>query len=274
VNDWKRAITLDSTTARWRIGLGDLYFRKVDLPKAEVQFNKAVQLAPDSTTARLKLAEIRLLRGAYTEAMQMANEALRLDDQNARAYFLKGWIHREAGDTALAISSYRTAVERDRDFYEAYIALGLIHAAKGDPLALQYYNSAVELRPNSVEAWYDRGMYAQESGSDSLALACYARIKEIDPNNPTAWYNTGYVLLEHLDRPAEARAEFSQAIAVMPTYAAAYYNRGLTYELEGRLDSALTDYKLALALQPTFDLAAEGLGRLQAKGIRIRGTRP
>ncbi len=270
VNDHKRAIQLDSTSTRWRLALGDLYYRHVDLPKAEVQFQHAMRLAPDSNEARLKLSELRLVKGEFVEAMQLANDALRIDDQNARAYFLKGWIHRQAGDTALAISSYRTAVERDPDLYEAYVALGLIHADKQDPLAMQYYNAAIELRPRSVEAWYDKGMFAQETGQDSIALECYARIKEIDPKNPTAWYNTGFVLLEHLDRIPEARAEFNQAIAVLPTYAFAYYNRGLTYELENELDSALVDYKKALALRPDMDLAAEGLSRLQAKGLRVR----
>lgn len=270
VNDWKRAVSLDSTAARWRIALADLYYRKVDLPNAEAQLNSAIAIAPDSSDARLKLAEIKLVKQEFAEAMKLVNEALRLDDQNPKAYFLKGWIHAEAGDTALAISSYQTAAERDRDMYQAYIALGLIHAAKSDPLALQYYNSAIELRPQSVEAWYDKGMYAQENGQDSLAMVCYSKIKEIDPKNATAWYNTGYVLLEHLDRPAEARKEFSQAIAVLPTYAQAYYNRGLTFELEGQLDSALLDYRQALVMKPDFDLPAEGLERLQRKGVRVR----
>jgi len=270
LKDWARAIQLDSTSAIWHIAMGDLYYRRIDLIKAEGEFTKAVRLAPDSTEARLKLAELRLVKREYAEAMRWVNDALRLDDQDPKAYFLKGWIHREAGDTALAISSYRTAVERDPAFYNAYIALGLIMAERHDPLAMQYYNSAIDLRPESVEAWYDRGMYAQEHGQDSVALASYDRIKAIDPKNATAWYNSGYILLEHQHRTKEARAEFSRAITELPTYAQAYYNRGLTFELEGALDSALLDFQRSLALAPDFDLAAEALGRLQEKGVKVR----
>ena len=100
------------TAAAWRIGLGDLYFRIVELQRAEEQFMKAVRLAPDSTEARLKMAEIRLLDKDFPEAMRWVNDALRLEQENPRAYFIKGWIHRQAGDTTLAISSYHTAVER------------------------------------------------------------------------------------------------------------------------------------------------------------------
>lgn len=269
INDWKRAILLDSTNFKWRLGLGDLYYSKADLTNAEIQFTRARILAIDSTEARFKLAELRLVRREYVDAMAEVNDALRIDPQNAKGYFLKGWIHKEAGDTALAISSYRTATERDPKFYDAFMALAGLHNVMQDPLAWQYLNSAVELRPNSVEALYARGLYAQENGQDSIALADYAHIKEVDPNNPTAWYNTGFILLEHQDRFPEARREFSGAILRMPTYAQAYFNRGLTYEFEGKLDSAVTDFKMALAIQPALDDAAHGLDRLQRRGVRI-----
>lgn len=267
--DWKRAIALDSTNASWRIGLGDLYYRKIKVASAEEQFSKAIALDPGGTQARLKLSEMKLLQHRHQEAMTLANEALRIDPRQPRGYFLKGWVHAEAGDTALAISSYQTAVEQDPQFYEAYMSLGLLLASRHDPLAMQYYNTALEIQPRSVEALYDMAMFAQEHGNDSLALRCYDRIKEIEPNYPRAWYNTGFVLLEHKRDLVAARAQFNRAIELLPDYTEAYYSRGLTYELEGRLDSALKDYKQALVLVPGFTLPAEGLGRLEAKGVRV-----
>jgi tetratricopeptide (TPR) repeat protein len=269
VNDWKRAIALDSTNKQYHLALADLFYRKVKVAEAEAQLRKAIGLSAEDTEARLKLSELKLIQREYSEAMELANAALRIDPQHAKGYYLKGWIHMEVGDTALAVSSYRTAVERDPDFYDAYLQMGQLHAAMRDRLAWEYYNSALELRPNSIEAWYGLGMLAQESGQDSLAMVAYARIKEIDPRNPLAWYNSGYVLLELRDQPAAARIEFGQAIKLMPTWADAYYNRGLTYELEDRLDSAYSDYRLALELAPDMTLAAQGLSRLQSRGVRV-----
>lgn len=269
VNDWKRAIALDSTNQQYHLALADLFYRKVKIPEAEAQLRRAISLSESDTEARLKLSELKLIQREYAEAMELANAALRIDPQHAKGYYLKGWIHMEAGDTALAISSYRTAVERDPDFYDAYLQMGQLHAVKLDRLAWEYYNSALELRPRSIEAWYGLGMLAQESGQDSVAMEAYARIKEIDPRNPLAWYNTGYVLLELRDQPGAARVEFAQAIRLVPTWADAYYNRGLTYELQNRLDSAYSDYRLALELAPDMTLAAQGLSRLQSRGVRV-----
>jgi tetratricopeptide (TPR) repeat protein len=269
VNDWKRAITLDPRNAHHHIELADLYYRTLQVAKVEEHLREAMRLAPDESEPRSKLAELKLLQREYQEAMDLVNEALRLDPNHAKGYFLKGWIYKETGDTLTAISSYRTATEQDPMYFDPFLHLGVLHAERREPLAMQYFNSALQLRPNSVEALYGLGMYGQENGMDSLALACYDRIKQVEPNNALPWYNTGFILLEHRKLPAEAREQFAMAIQLLPTYAEAYYNRGLTYELEGTLDSALMDYRRALALEPGMTLAAMGLGRLQDKGMKV-----
>jgi tetratricopeptide (TPR) repeat protein len=269
-SDWKRIIALDSLNPEWRIALGDLYFRTIRLADAELRFQEAIVKDPKTTIARSKLSEVYLMQARYKEAMVVANDALRLDPLDASLYNLKGWIHRTAGDTDLAISSYHTAVERDPQHYDAFVSLGIMHAARHDPLALEYYSSALEIRPESIEALYDKAIFAQDHGRDSLALACYERILAIDPKYPLAHYNKGFVYLEHQQRIPEARAAFKTAIDLLPDYTAAYYNRGLTYELEDKLDSALLDFQQALRLDPGFTLAAEGLGRLEERGVRVK----
>ncbi|MEZ4807864.1 MAG: tetratricopeptide repeat protein [Flavobacteriales bacterium] len=269
MNDWKRAIALDTSNAEHRIALADLYYRKIQLPQAEEQLRNAIRSAPLMTEPKLKLAELKLVQRQYQEAMDLTNDALRIDQHHARGYYLKGWIYKETGDTTKAISSYRTAVEQDPMFFEPLMELGLLHSDRHDALAMDYFNSALAIRPASTEALYGKGMFAQENDMDSVALECYARIKVIDDRNALPWYNTGYILLDHQGRTTEAREQFTTAIELLPTYAQAYYNRGLTYELESRLDSAYGDYRKALALRPDMTLAAEGLGRLQRKGLQV-----
>ncbi len=269
MNDWKRAIALDSTNSAYMIALGDLFFRKVRLAEAEEYLTKAFTVDPSDTEARLKLSEIKLFVREYQRAMALANEALRIDPLLAQGYYLKGWIHMEMGDTALSISSYRTAIEQDPAFHDAFLQLGVLHADRGDELAMAYYNSALEVQPASVGALYGKGMFAQEHGMDSLALDCYARIKEIEPMNPLPWYNTGYILLEHRNHAEAAVAEFSAAIERLPYYPQAYYNRGLSHERKGTLDSALIDYRKALEQEPDMTMAAEGLSRLQRRGVKV-----
>ncbi|MBK8339490.1 MAG: tetratricopeptide repeat protein [Flavobacteriales bacterium] len=270
IRDWERALELDSSNADFRMELGSLYYTTTLIDRAREQFQHAIALAPEDPEAKFRLAEIELVRRDHLVAMKLVNEALRIDPNLAHGYYLKGWIHKELGDTALAISSLRTAIEQDAKYYEAFVQLGILHAAKRDHLAREYYKSALALKPDNVEAWYNLGMYYQESGQDSLALETYARMAEIDSMNPLAPYNSGFIRLEYLGATRAAVKDFTKALDLNTNYYQAWYNRGVALERLGSLDSAAADYQVALAIHPNFDLAAEGLQRLASKGAYVK----
>ena len=67
---------------------------------------------------------------------------------------------------------------------------------------------------------------------------------------------------------APAIADFSKAIALRPTLAAAYYGRGRAYMLEENLRPARADFTQALRLDPKMEAARkqlENVARLEAK---------
>lgn len=263
--DMQRAILLDSSQAVYFETAGDIRYRKSDVKGAVEAFDKCMALDPENIECKFRKAEILLVLRRYKEALDLTNDALRINENAAKGYYIKGWVHKERADSSLAISSFRTSVELDPDYYDAWIQLGLLHAAQFDDLALEYYSSAIDLHPNSTEAWYNKGMYAQETGRDSLALACYKEIMGFDPKNPIAYYNSGWVEMELIGNNEAAIAHFTKAVEVLPTYHQAFYNRGLAYERNGDLGLAAEDYRSALNIQPDFELAANGLDRLDRR---------
>ena len=270
VADMERAVGLDSLNADHRIRLGDLHYRRIQLGEARDAFQRAVDLAPTNTEAKLRLGEVYMVLREYNKAMALVNEALRTDPNAARGYFLKGSIHMETKDTARAVSSFRTAVEQDPQDYPSYMLLGQLSAARRDPLAEQYYNTAIELRPSSVEAWYGKGLWAQNNGHDSVAMVCYERIKELDAMNPLPWYNIGYIKLEHIGDPNGAKADFSKAIDLNTNYADAWYSRGVAMERTQQPDSAAANYQICLTIEPAHTQAAMAVDRLAKQGVRIK----
>lgn len=213
--------------------------------------------------ANLKLGEFYMYAENYEEAFVYINNCLKQDVYNAEAYFLKGMIYKSLKDTAKAVSSFQTCVEQNPDYYDAHLQLGLIYASVYNDLALAYYDNAIEIRPKSVEALYNKALYFQSIKQFTEADNLYKEILEKDPNYYIAFYNMGFLRLVYSDDYDSAAHLFTLAIEKDPNYFEAYYNRGYAFELMEQKDKALLDYKKALNIKPDFTLAAKGISRLE-----------
>jgi len=263
LNDMNAAIGLDSTRAELWMVKADALFGLVQVPLAMEAFKKVISLDPKSIEPYLKLAELSLYIKEYQQTLNYANGALKIDSKKTKAYFIKGFVYKETNDTARAISSFQTCVEQEPQYYEAHMQLGILYAAKKNKLALQYYDNALRLKPNSIEALYDRGMFYQEAEDYNKAMEDYNAILRIDPKNKEACFNLGYIHLAYLKVYRQAILHFTQAIRCDSNYLEAYYNRGISFENLGDIDHAAADYRKALAIYPKYELARKGLERVR-----------
>ncbi len=265
--DYARAIGLDSTRLEDRHRLGEMRFGVQDFEGAVREWEGALRVDGQHIPSLLSLAEVDLLLRSYDAALVKINNALRNDDRLEDAYFLKGRLYLETGDTATAASSFQTVVEVNPSRYDAYIQLGLLYAAAHDDLALEYFKTARSLKANSIEALYDEAIYLQEHGKDdgeryAAALTLYDRILALDPSNASAAFNKGFVHLEYLNQYDSAAFWFEAAIERLPYYHQAHYNKGLALESMGRNADALSAYDDALSFAPDFTPAALAKGRV------------
>lgn len=262
IADINRAVSIDSTYLNTMIAQAEFLIKRGELNTTLSILEYAKKLHPKASVVYTKLSELYLMARNYEKSLKNADLAVKHDKFNAKAYYLKGFSFAEMGDTANAISSYQTAVEQNPDDFESYMQLGLIHAAKDNPLAIDYLKNALDVRPESKEAKYAIGMYQQEHEMYNEAMKTYTNAIKMHPNFKEAHYNLGYVLMYYLQLYRDATHHFTDAIAVDPTYYQAYYNRGYCFELMGDINNAAKDYRKALEIQPDYDLAANGLSRV------------
>lgn len=263
LEDINIALSIDSVVA-------DYYFKKAEYlliqgksGKAKEVLEKCLQFFPDNTEGLLKLAEIFLYVEQYKESMEVLMKVESIDKHIAYTYFIKSIIFKETGDTTRAIENLMITVDKEPDFYNAYIMLGVLHAARKDSLALAFYRNALRIIPNSIEAHYNLGLFYQEAGRSKEALDEYELIiNEIDATYPFAHYNMGYVYLEQLRDYDKAILSFTKALEYKPNYVDALYNRGYCYECKGNVASARADYEATFVLVPNYELSIAGLNRL------------
>ncbi len=257
--DANKAIGIDSLKAPYWLEYGKSAFAIGNYLRSEEGYMICVRLDSSNTDCLIKLAEFYLFRSNPKMALAYANQALKIDVNLARPYFIKGWTFMMAGDTGKASTSYQTAVELDPNFYDAYIQLGILASKAKKDVSLDYFNSAIAVRPTTIEAYYFKGTFLQNRGRNEEAIKTYNEIIAIDSAYAQAWYNIGYIKLTQENKPDSAIEFFSKAIAVDRNY----YNRGYCQELLGEKSKAANDYKLSMGLRNDFTLAKEGLARVQ-----------
>jgi len=260
--DINKAISIDSTKAPFFLHQSDVYYAMNKIAEAKKAIQKSLELDPKSKEANAKMGELQYYLKDYQNAFKYLDEALRLDPYYAKVYFIKGLCFKENGDLELAISSFRTCIEQDPEYFHAYMQLGDIYSQKDDPLAIQYYTNAINVNGSQVEAYYGLAYYFQEHDEAEEAIKVYNDLLKIDPRNAPAKHNIGYTYLFKLNDPGKSINWFTDATLDDQEMVNAWYHRGYAYEKLGKKELAIKDYKKALTLAPDFDLAKQRLAKL------------
>lgn len=263
IKDLETAIKLDSTNTDYLNLIADYWIIKGNSKPTKIYLDKSIAINPENTGTLIRLAKLYLYIENHQEAFNYINEAIKINSGLAVPYFVKGLIYDDMADTLRAIKQYQTAVERNPDFYEVYILLGLKYAQLKDTMAISYYKNAIRIKPQSVEAHYNLGLFLQENTLYDRAIAEYDYIlNNIDSLNYQAIYNKGYMYLVYSKNYDKALKFFKKAYEINPNSPNGIYNLGLAYEKNGNKEKAREYYNKVLRILPSYQLAFDGLKRL------------
>ncbi len=266
LQDFQQAYQMDSTNASYALGFSDCLFELNNAEGAIAVLEDYRKHEPNNVDVLITLAVdyFKLPKPELLKSIQLLDEAIKLDVQNPDAYFFKGMIFKESGDTARAISSFQTTVEVDPDFQEAYMQLGNLYAAQENKLALQYYDDAIRLDSTDREAAYAKAKFYQDNGSLTQAISDYKTMIIKDPQDAEAIYNLATIYYG-IDSIAAAYKYYELAIRQAPAVGISYYGKGLCAEELKKFDEAISLYTQALNLDPDLVEAEKRLQYLNAQ---------
>ncbi len=266
IRDMQKAIKFDSTNIEYYNLISDYWILNGNSKPAKEYLDKAYSIDKENTGTLIRLAKLYLYVDHYEECFDYVNQAINVNPSLAMPYFVKALCYDQIGDSLKAIKNYQTAVERNPDFYDAYILLGLKYAQMKDTMAILYNNNAIRLKPNSIEAHYNQGIFMQNNGMYDRALKEYNYIiNNIDSTYAQAYYNIGYMYLEYSNNIKKAIEYYKKAVKYDPENPMALYNLGLAYERNKQYKKALQAYKMSLNLAPNYNLAKQAVKRLTKK---------
>jgi DnaJ family protein C protein 7 len=187
------------------------------------------------TRFKLQKAGCLALLGRFQEAQNIANDILRIDEQNAEAFHIRGWCLYYQGNIKEALSQFKNALR-----------LALNHGE-----AMNYYK-----KTKAFILKMEEGKKAFNEGRFSKAYSTYTEALKIDPkNNPmkTKLLFNRAMVCQRLRRLAEAVADCTSALDVNKAYPKALLVRAQCYMDLRAFDKAVRDYKTAFEMDRSPD---------------------
>jgi len=262
IADLQKAIALDSLNPTYYHALADIYLDYFKSRQALETMKKAAAVFPKRIPTLLKLSEFQWILKQYNDALFTLERIRAIDPQNAEMFFLFGNVFKEMGNAKRAINAFQSAVENDPDLVDAWINLGQLWSEKGEPIAEKFFDNALRVDSNNIEAIVAKAYYLANKKNDLPgAVKLYKKINVIDPQKEEGYYNLGLLYLD-MDSLERAYQSFDLAVKVNPTFIMGYYYRGVAAEMKGDLANAKTNYEDVLNFAPDYEKAKKALERV------------
>ncbi|MDX1445316.1 tetratricopeptide repeat protein [Lishizhenia sp.] len=266
-----KAFRLDSTNIDARKlyawSLINQYNPKVeDILLAQNQFEYILTKEPNNAETYVNIATTYTLMGDYKTSFNYLDEAIKIDREYRDAYILKGTNYRALENEELAVSSYETALQLDQEYAEGFINVADYYVEIGNPIALEYYQTAYDLNPTlknlKVRALYGIAKTQQDLGKYEEALHNYRTLAELAPTFEPAYFNPAYIKQFKQMELDSAIYYYNECVDVNPEYIDAWHNLGLAYAEQGRKSDAARAFSTALRIDPKYTKSKEAAEKL------------
>jgi tetratricopeptide (TPR) repeat protein len=181
------------------------------------------------------------------------------------ASFTRGDANKNQGNWDQAIDDYNEAIKIDPNSELAYNNRGLANYYKGSyDRAIADFNEALRLKSDYAEAYNNRGRAYYAKNDYDKAFADYTQAITLNSQFPFAYNNRAYVYLARKDYDS-AFADVHSAMKLMPREATWYATRGEIFINIKEWKRAVQDLELAVRMSPNFTRAKELLERARLR---------
>jgi tetratricopeptide (TPR) repeat protein/4-amino-4-deoxy-L-arabinose transferase-like glycosyltransferase len=266
-----------------------------DTSEAVLQFRSELEITPGSSPSLASLAFIGLTQGRIDRAMALADSAVYADPRLPAGYIAAALAHqasRRFPEAESVLVAGRKMV-RGSFLYGDYLLAGIRFRRTGDidaadstfrailhalarprqPLYEPEFDygvqSAAGLDDRTLQAYaaYKVAHVAVARGNLDSAYQWFSRAAQILPAFADAWADCGVTLLR-LGQLTGAESCLARATELNPDRPLYWYNLGVTRRELQKTDSALAAFRRSVGLAPQFRPAAEAVAKLEGERSR------
>lgn len=234
VNAYKSAAYRNSTSSDVYLNMGIIYEKQGKLDEAVVAYKHAIKIKP-GPDASLRLADIYLARGSYSQAVEQYGEFLKYKP--------------ESPDIQIKLARI---LARDKE----------------NNLAIEAYNAVLRLSPNNIDANREIAPLYKTRGMNDKAAEHYKKVLEQQKDDMDT--RNSLVSIYVKNKQYEEVTELLKGAAeLFPDDPNNHYKLGLIYEFRKDYENAIAGYKKATTLKNDHARSLNALGRLYMKTGRI-----
>lgn len=148
-------------------------------------------------------------------------------------------------------------------FYQKLLGNMYFHMGLLD-WALDFYDQAIKLDPEYIDAHYDLGVAYYHRGKVNAAIKAFQEVLSLDANYQAAHYRIG-VCYHHLGQLNVAIDHLSQSIAITPEYVMAHYHLGVIYYKQNDFEKAEIEFRRLVQENPADTASAKYLDLIKKK---------
>lgn len=210
-------------------------------------------------------ANAQLQGGQFEMVLATSRKILEISSKVPEAYVLQGIAQAKLGKADEARKLMRHAIslnDKNPQTWFNYARLCIdVNKPDYDDEAMGSLGKAIELQPDNITAYYNRGMLAQRMGRYAQAVEDYRKVIAIDPKAPAdVWRYLGLCLKE-IGKHAEAREVLLQSCMNHPNDARARMDYAALLREQGDEKAANAAYSEVAAQNPKQTLAHYNMSR-------------
>jgi tetratricopeptide (TPR) repeat protein len=246
--------------AEYYLQLGDAWSNGGQCDRALPAYEAALQHAPESEPALVRLATCLVSLKQYSRAESTLMQALKLAPNDAAAWVQLGLTQLGQGRTADVLRTFEKAKQADPDVVEAYNLLGAVQFESGDAARAEpTLRDGIRIEPNFAPIHNNLANLLSETGRFDEAKYHFEAALRYKDDYLGARYN--YALaLKRVNRLDEAQAQVEAILRANPDSAEAHEFLGNLLNAKGLADRAIHQYREAVRIEPDFDRANLDLG--------------
>ena len=234
---WTKALELNPMRPDAYNGMGWTTFEKGEYEKAVAHWRKALEIDPKMPAVHNSIAQTLIIMGRYDDVVKEAREELKITPQSSLSYFLIGQGYLKQKDFEKAKKYYEKAIELKPDYMNAYY--GLITACSRLNLkdeAKQYQAIFKKLKAEERHVLMDRNKAFDDLVTIRKSLAeTYSDAEYIYSKN-------GYL--------QQAEKLLQRAVNLDPKNMEYLMRLGFLYQSSNRLQDALRVYQKVGEIDP------------------------